>query len=216
MSNMPVISSRMRDLTGCVFGRLTVTRLHSVTAHSTAKWLCRCTCGNQKPVVGSSLTSGVTVSCGCQKLESATSHKQSGGAHGKPSPEYEAWGRMLYRCNTPTCAAWDDYGGRGISVCERWHSFENFLEDMGRRPSPKHSIDRFPNNDGNYEPSNCRWATAKEQTRNRRTSKMISFQGETLCAAEWAERIGVKYGTFLKRLGKWPIEKAITWRGKAV
>ena len=93
--------------------------------------------------------------------------------------------------------------------CERWESFENFFADMGRRPSAAHTLDRI-DNDGNYEPGNCRWATKKQQQRNRRTNRLLTFSGETHCAAEWAERLGIPYATLLARLRKWPVERALT------
>jgi hypothetical protein len=103
---------------------------------------------------------------------------------GQKTPEWTAWTRMKTRCLNPGHPAFKDYGGRGITVCERWMTFENFIADMGRRPSNKHSIDRI-NNDGNYEPSNCRWATRKEQANNRRSSRFLTFEGRTLSCSEW-------------------------------
>ena len=119
---------------------------------------------------------------------------------------------MKARCVVPSASGYENYGGRGIVVCDRWlNSFENFLADMGERPSKAHSIDRYPDNDGNYEPSNCRWATRKQQTRNTRANRRISFCGETLCVAEWAERVGIHCDTIYDRLKLgWSIDRALT------
>ncbi len=129
-------------------------------------------------------------------------------------PGYKCWQMMLNRCRNRRCAKWHHYGGRGITVCERWQGargFENFVADMGERPSPKHEIDRIDVN-GNYEPGNCRWATRKEQMRNVRSNLVIAFRGESLTLIEWAERLGMPYTMLHQRfytLG-WNAEKAFT------
>jgi hypothetical protein len=119
---------------------------------------------------------------------------------------------MKYRCTNPRGRQYPDYGGRGIKVCERWlHSFEAFLEDMGRRPSPKHTLDRYPDNDGNYEPGNCRWATPKEQQRNRRCNRIIEFAGQRLPLSAWGERLGLPPETIAARLDRGcSVERALT------
>jgi hypothetical protein len=124
---------------------------------------------------------------------------------GKRRPEYNVWHNMKKRCTKPKYQAYKDYGGRGISVCDRWlNSFANFFEDMGERPTNKHSLDR-ENNDGNYEPSNCRWATKEEQNSNKRTIRLITHNGVTKTASDWAIEMGFKDGTGLynriKRMG---------------
>jgi hypothetical protein len=131
------------------------------------------------------------------------------------SPEYYVWAAMKARCSNPKIPNYDDYGGRGITVCERWrgrNGFTNFLADMGPRPSRRHSIDRYPDNDGNYEPSNCRWATRSQQNRNLRTNHLLTFKGETKTITEWAEVIGVNKRTLMNRIinYKWPVERALT------
>lgn len=129
---------------------------------------------------------------------------------GRVSSENHTWQQMRRRCQNPTHPRYADYGGRGIGVCERWASFENFLADMGRRPSPTHTLDRI-NNDGNYEPSNCRWATKREQTLNSRHARMIEFNGRTQCMTDWAAEIGLKTTTLWQRLNLgWPVERALT------
>jgi hypothetical protein len=116
---------------------------------------------------------------------------------------------MKHRCTYPSNPKWASYGGRGIKVCDRWQdSFPAFLEDMGPRPSPKHSIDRI-DFDGNYEPTNCRWTTSTTQTRNKGTTRTLTYEGETLCLADWAERFGVGRGTVHYRLSQgWTFEEA--------
>jgi hypothetical protein len=157
------------DLTGRQFGRLTV--LHRA---GTSHWKCQCSCGNRRDVSGDSLRHGETRPCGCLRRELTAERNQGRPPalkHGEAaarSPEYICWYGIIRRCCRPTDTSWERYGGRGITVCDRWrNSFEHFLADMGRKPTPQHSIDRI-NNDGDYEPANCRWATASEQQRNKR------------------------------------------------
>lgn len=127
------------------------------------------------------------------------------------TPEYQSWHAMKQRCYNPSAVKYDRYGGRGITVCHRWRtSFQNFLDDMGRKPSPSHSIDRI-DNDGNYEPSNCRWATRQEQTRNTTSTNLLTYNGETLCVTDWAAKIGIAPNTLANRLAVgWPLAKALT------
>ncbi len=134
-------------------------------------------------------------------------HKPQSGA----SPEYVAWNGMRARCHNPSNPNYARYGARGIRVCEAWrNSFETFLSDMGRKPSTKHSIERI-NNNGNYEPSNCRWATATEQANNRRSSRVIKFNEEEKTLAEWSRLSGVSVTTIYQRIKYgWSIERALT------
>jgi len=131
---------------------------------------------------------------------------------GRPTIEYRTyriWNAMLQRCTNPKQVSYERYGARGIKVCERWiHSFDNFLSDMGEMP-PGRSIDRIDTN-GNYEPSNCRWATIKEQNRNMRTNRNVSFNGITMTLGAWAERIKIKGQTLKYRLDNWPLQEALT------
>jgi hypothetical protein len=162
------------DLTGQSFGRLTVLERAGISKGGRSQWLCVCQCDRESIVEGSNLRSGHTKSCGCWQTEvvRATGLKNSDRlkhghcAHHRPSSTYNSWLAMLQRCNWPKAMSYPRYGGRGITVCERWMKFENFLADMGERP-PGTSIDR-KDVDGNYEPGNCRWATRKEQRANRR------------------------------------------------
>lgn len=168
-------SKRLVDLTGQVFGHLTVESINRDVANT--RWNCVCTCGKRTITAAHQLKTGRAKSCGCQKN---VTHGLGDG------PEMKVWYAMLDRCENPKSANWDNYGARGISVCERWHDPKLFLEDMGPRPSDVHSIDRVDVN-GNYEPSNCRWATDTEQMRNRRCTKLTDEQVQEirdLCAAK--------------------------------
>lgn len=115
--------------------------------------------------------------------------------------EYGVWAGMLSRCYSKNRACYKDYGGRGITVCDRWrNSFKAFLEDMKKRPSLKHSIDRWPNNDGNYEPGNCRWATPEEQHNNTRSNRLLTFEGQTMTLSQWANKKGISKSGLRYRL----------------
>jgi hypothetical protein len=127
-----------------------------------------------------------------------------------PTTEYLAWANMLRRCQNPNNPGYHNYGGRGILVCERWKSYDNFLVDLGRKPSPEHTLDRV-NNNGNYEPGNCVWQLWPEQCVNKRTNKLITIDGVTKCAKHWCRHFGVNYGTYLARVNRygWPVEPAL-------
>jgi hypothetical protein len=164
---MPRKGQLLVDLTGQRFGRLFVVEFHG-RRNRRSIWLCRCDCGALRHVEGLNLKAGNSRSCGCLKTEQSKNAARHGHCRtNRRTDEYKAWAQMLARVRATTGRRFLDYAGRGIGVCERWLSFENFLADMGYRPSPKHSLDRI-NNDGDYEPSNCRWATASQQVANRR------------------------------------------------
>lgn len=184
---------------GAVFGQLTVI---AVGGDKGGRILCRCACGKEKSCEAHRLRNGHVKSCGCLKGE------QHGGAN---SPEYKIWGAVIERCENPRSDHFDRYGGRGIRVCERWReSFAAFLADMGPRPSPRHSIDRIDNN-GNYEPGNCRWVTHTEQMRNRSNTRMLQFNGQSLPLATWAEQLGLSVAAIEGRLRRgWSVERALT------
>jgi hypothetical protein len=173
--------------------------------HGHSYWLCRCDCGGKAFGSTGNLKRGAIVSCGCKRENYFREHGRTG------TPEHRAWLNMLERCRNERHPGYPYYGGRGIVVCSRWRdSFEAFLTDMGERPSPDLSIDRI-DNDGNYEPGNCRWGTKKQQMRNRRNNCSLTYAGETLTIGEWTERLGVSHGTIRWRLKKgWSVERALT------
>ena len=172
------------------------------TGNRRSYWRVRCDCGNELVVLSSNLRGGNTRSCGCLEAEkkAARSLVHGHARVGRKTPEYRTWCEMLGRCNNPNHWGYPDYGGRGIKVCLRWsESFSNFLADMGPKPSPKHSIDRYPNREGNYEPNNCRWATAKEQVRNRRCARSVEFGGTTMSLEEASAASGLSVSLLSKR-----------------
>ena len=192
------------NLENKVYGRWTVLSFYGRDKRNNILWKCKCVCGVEKNVYGNSLRSGQSTSCGCYNREVTSRPKSHGHAkHSKSSTEYYAWGHMKDRCFNKKNKQYSNYGGRGITVCERWaNSFELFLKDVGFRPSPKHSLDRYPNNDGNYEPGNCKWRLVAEQNRNKRDNRWLESNGEKMVLTDWALKWGVSYQSIQKRLKK--------------
>jgi hypothetical protein len=198
-------SPRFKDLTGLRFGSLAVLNYAGKNKHNHPVWLCRCDCGKEKVIEGGALKQGLSKTCGCSSAN---------GHHFKHrmtnTPEFQTWSSMLRRCYNRNCPDYQNYGARGIFVCERWKaSFSNFFDDMGSRPDG-HSIDRIDVN-GNYEPNNCQWASRTVQNRNTRQNHKLTFDGKTLTISEWAEIIGVAPAAIFCRIRRgWSTERALT------
>jgi hypothetical protein len=193
-----------RDISGRRFGMLRVVRLAQRTP---VLWECVCDCGGRSLVGVGPLHSGNTKSCGCRRREvlgeSTTKHGLAG------TRVHRIWKAMRTRCTNPNVPQYKDYGGRGITVCKHWDSFENFLADMGHPPDG-HSIDRRDNNAG-YSPENCYWATRLEQNRNARSCINLTVRGKTQCLAAWAKESGVSKEALKQRLVRgWDVETACT------
>lgn len=204
------------DLTGQTFGRLTVLGrgedyLRPSDGSLRPRWLCKCSCGNEVQAHAAHLKKhGDNQSCGClgaekssvRLKEQATKHGHHAG--GKHSPTFSSWNNMMGRCYRESHKSYPWYGAKGIKVCERWHSFENFLEDMGERPEGM-TLDRKDLTQ-DYSPGNCKWSTRKEQDRHRSSNVMIEHDGRTMCATDWAKELGMNYHTFRyrHRVGLWP------------
>jgi hypothetical protein len=196
------------DITGQRFGRLTALYMTAKAGRKPRRdqrWLFRCTCGNETEVGKQDVTQGKTVSCGCRHAETSRETGKKNATHGhtrsrKPSPEYSSWCAMHKRCGNPNDKHYKDYGGRGITVCQRWNSFEAFLANMGLKPYPKHTIDRIDPN-GNYEPGNCRWATSREQRANtRRNNRLFTIGGRTQTILQWAREASIDPGVSRQRI----------------
>ncbi len=192
-----------RNLIGKKIGKLLVLGISNKRGNKNEiYWECKCDCGNTKPIRANSLITQSSLSCGCVK------YKKHGLYN---TTEYYIWQHLRNRCNNPKDARYNRYGGRGIKVCPSWNSsFESFYADMGPRPSRKHSIERI-DNDGDYEPSNCRWDTIKNQSRNRSNNFKITYNGETKCLVDWSELLNLNYFLLHDRLKSgWSPEKAFT------
>ena len=199
---------KIHDITGRKFGRLTIISMDSIRTNSgQLRWLCRCDCGTEKVITGDNLKIGHTSSCGCFAKEASRKRMLKHGKEG--SSIYRCWLNMRSRCYNKKDISYSRYGGRGITVCPRWdYSFNDFYLDMGDIPADM-SIDRI-DNDGDYSPDNCKWSTRTEQANNRRRSKLITHDGETLSHAEWSRRLGGCIELVGSRLRKgWTEEEAI-------
>ena len=198
---------KAKDLTGERFGRLVVLwRGENIVEPSGATrsaWLCVCDCGETKTVSQHSLSRGLTRSCGCLARERPPKHGMS------RSQVYKHWVAMRQRCQNPNHWKYADYGGRGIKVCARWEDFANFLADMGE-PEAGMTLDRI-DVDGDYEPSNVKWASRREQANNRRNNTTLTYAGKTLTAAEWGRVTGLGKSAIIRRLSRgWPVERVLT------
>ena len=201
------------DLTNQRYGRLVVIREDVPRVRNGRRirqWFCVCDCGSTCVALIDSLRSGKRKSCGCLNIETGGSKPTHG--HSLPhkrTKTYMCWSAMKSRCLNPRSHCYKDYGGRGITVCERWNSFEKFLEDMGEKP-PGLTLERIDNSAG-YGPENCRWATSKEQNRNSRRNALVSFNGQTHCIAKWVEVTGIGGPVIRTRIARgWTIERTLT------
>lgn len=205
--------SKFVDLTGRTFHNLTILReAREYNCRSGVVWICKCVCGKEKHILGTHLTQNNgnhTKSCGCLRGAYTTANKQT---HGMTKfPEYRVWDAIKQRCTNPNSSFYSLYGGRDITICDRWlKSFENFYEDMGPRPKDKDTIERKDNNRG-YTPDNCIWADRTTQARNKNNNHYVEYGGITKTIAGWAENIHMNPATLLYRLTSgWSIARALT------
>lgn len=190
----------IKDILGQKFGRLVTRKL--LRKNGRPYWVCKCECGKDALVNHYKLLIGHTQSCGCLQVDSIKTHGKTN------TKEYRCWGAMLSRCTNPKNKYYYNYGGRGIKI--EWKCFEDFLRDMGEKPSDKHSIDRI-NVNGNYSKENCRWATKEEQDNNKRNNHFIFFAGLNLTVRQWSRKLGVEEGLIHGRLKRgWNIENTLT------
>lgn len=195
------------DLLGQRFDRWLVIAPAPSNSAGQTRWMCRCDCGTERAVYTLNLRRNLSPSCGCKRKDNNRARLTTHGQ--RHSRAYGIWSGMIQRCHTPTNSSFDRYGGRGIKVCDRWrYSFAAFLEDMGQ-PAEGTSLDRV-DNDGDYEPGNCRWATIAEQSSNRRDTRKIGYNGESLTLSEWSRRLGLHHMTISDRLKRgWPLDRAL-------
>ena len=202
-----------KDITGQRFSRLVVLERAGSNKDGHAVWKCLCDCGEHTWAIGKLLRTGHTRSCGCLQKEIARKNKTTHGMAAKgrgKGTAYYSWLAMRQRCEQPNHSEYRYYGARGIKVCPEWSNYQTFVKDMGERPSAKHSIERIDNDKG-YEPSNCRWATATEQSYNRRSTILIEYKGEVKNALEWSKETGFSPSLIVQRhRNGWPPEKIFT------
>jgi hypothetical protein len=201
---------QMLDLTSLTFGRWTVLSRSANTQQGQARWLCRCECGTESVLTGSVLRGQVSRSCGCLKSERTIERNtKHGHATGGISKTYHSWAGMVARCTNPKHRSFSGYQGRGITVCERWKTFDNFLADMGEKPEGT-SLERR-DNDAGYTPENCVWATNHEQAINKRNNNVLEHDGRSMTAGEWATFLHMHPATLSDRLKRgWSVESALT------
>ena len=181
----------IEDLRDQRFGSLVVVCKDMDNKSNRTYWICICDCGNQTSVVVDSLKRGLTTSCGCYALEKSITHGM------RKSPTYNSWDNMIGRCFRQSNPEYENYGGRGITVCEKWKTFSGFLEDMGERPENK-TIDRIDNNKG-YTPDNCRWITNGEQQFNKRNNNIVEYNGKNIPITQAARLAGLNPATVISR-----------------
>lgn len=192
------IPLKVEDLSGHKYGQWTVIQYAGLASDRKATWLCECKCGTRKVVRAKNLRNAQSCDCGCGRRQKTILRNTT---HGRSrSPEHRTWCGMIKRCYNQNNPGYEDYGGRGITVCDRWkNSFESFLSDMGVKPFPEASIGRI-DNDGNYEPNNCRWETYGQQAKNTRRNRRVVIGSDSRCFSEWAKEAGVTPSTFTNRV----------------
>lgn len=218
---VPITSPKVKDWTGRVFGRLMVLGFAGPDHRWRSQWVCRCECGNVVTIKASYLKHGDTQSCGCLHSEMTANRNRKHGL--SDMPEYPIYKGIIARCENQNLTCYKNYGGRGIVVCEHWRQdFANFLHDIGRRPTKRHSVDRI-DNDGNYScghceqclregwTANCRWATRREQANNTRFNRVLEYDGKTMTMSIWARQMGLTPDQVQSRLSRgWTVERALT------
>ncbi len=194
------------DLTGRTYNRLTVLKYIG-----SSTWLCKCSCGNTCQARSYAIRKNIVVSCGCYKAEKAKEFHTTHGHSSKRTPTYQVWDGVIQRCTNKKNQAYKNYGGRGIRVSGKWLKFENFLKDMGEKPTTKHSIERIDNN-GGYESQNCKWILLSKQHINKRTNFMITYKQIAMPLSEWAKKYNIHPSTLRNRIvrSRWPIDKSLT------
>lgn len=197
---------RFSNIEGGVFGDLLVLRRAQKKSYNKNKyWVCKCMCGIEIEVEHGKLIRSQRSCIECRRTKYTGTHKKS------KTKIYGVWLTMRQRCLNPEVKAYANYGGRGICVCNRWDDFELFLKDMGHPPSSKHTLDRIDVN-GNYEPSNCRWATRKDQALNKRNNHVLEYNGEKLTISEWSTKLEIPYNTIIGRINNygWTVNAALS------
>lgn len=197
----------IKDLSGVRFSKLTARKQAGMNGHH-AVWQCFCDCGKERLVNSDKLLGKRVRSCGCANASRTHGHSF---VNGKRSPTYASWSSMIARCTQPSNPAFEYYKANGVKLYKPWRKFENFLADMGERPGLEFSIDRYPNKMGNYEPTNCRWATKREQANNRVTNKLFTYKGQEMTFTELVRLTGCDKERLRHRLLRagWSVEEAI-------
>jgi hypothetical protein len=197
-------------LRGDVVGRLRLI-YRGLSKRRRGLWLCQCRCLTIKEVREDVLNAGTSRSCGCLSRELTSMRSKVHSESNPETPEHLAWRSMIQRCYSKRYPGYGKHGGRGIRVCEVWrNSYVAFLAHVGRRPTPQHTLDRYPDNNGNYEPGNVRWATPREQSRNMRSNRYITFNHQTMILKDWAATCGITISAMAFRLERWSVERALT------
>ena len=197
------------NLVGQKFGKLTVIKISGHDNHGKITWECHCECGNATVSTTGDLRSGSSRSCGCSrngKIMPLTFARSINAV-----PEWLAWKNIIQRCTNPHHKAYENYGGRGIKICDEWkNDFLAFYNHIGKRPTPKHEVDRIDNEVG-YVPENVRWATRKEQSNNRRSNRLITYKEKTMTISQWADEIGIDRKSIQNRIrAGWSVDKTLT------